>query len=444
MTGDTAAPGKAIAPRQRGSWIGAGLLGSVHGLAFAGLALAEAGLILALALELSFAIFVYPLLLIPPTLLAVRRLASVVRRLSGEWCGVPIPEPYRPYREPGPRAGTWRRFGQASGQLITEPATWRDLLWMTLDPLLIWLLAAIPVTIVGWGLFGVLMPAYWNPIVQAGGNNWYAFIQVTNWLTALLSVPLGLAFIALGLWLAPYFLRWYGQAARSMLAPTKQVALEQQVAHLSETRAEVVDTGAAEIRRIERDLHDGAQARLVAMGMTLSAAEQVIDDNPAAARALLLEARDASAKALTELRDLVRGIHPPVLADRGIGEAVRALAMDSGRKIQVTNELPGRPSAPVESAAYFAVSELLVNVSKHAGASHVWIDMRYERGMLRIDVGDDGQGGADPSQGTGLRGIERRLSAFDGILALSSPPGGPTVATLELPCELSSPKTSSF
>jgi signal transduction histidine kinase len=420
------------------------LLGSVHGLAFVGLALAEAGLILALTLELSFAIFVYPLLLIPPTLLAVRRLASVVRRLSGEWCGVPIPEPYRPYREPGPRAGTWRRFGQASGQLITEPATWRDLLWMTLDPLLIWLLPAIPVTLVGWGLFGVLMPAYWNPIVQAGGNNWYAFIPVTNWLTALLSVPLGVAFIALGLWIAPLFLRWYGQSARSMLAPTRQATLERQVAHLSETRAEVVDTGAAEIRRIERDLHDGAQARLVAMGMTLSAAEQVIDDNPAAARALLLEARDASAKALTELRDLVRGIHPPVLADRGIGEAVRALAMDSGRKIQVTNELPGRPPAPVESAAYFAVSELLVNVSKHAGAGHVWIDMRYERGMLRIDVGDDGQGGANPSQGTGLRGIERRLSAFDGILALSSPPGGPTVATLELPCELSSPKTSSF
>jgi signal transduction histidine kinase len=444
MTGNTAAPGKAIAPRQRGSWIGARLLSSIHGLAFVGLALAEAGLILALALELSFAIFVYPLLFIPPTLLAVRRLASVVRRLSGEWCGVPIPEPYRPYREPSPRAGTWRRFGQASGQLITEPATWRDLLWMTLDPLLIWLLAAIPAIFVGYGLFGVLMPAYWNPIVQAGGNNWYAFIPVTNWLTALLSVPLGLAFIALGLWLAPYFLRWYGQAARSMLAPTKQEALEQQVAHLSETRAEVVDTGAAEIRRIERDLHDGAQARLVAMGMTLSAAEQVIDDNPAAARALLLEARDSSAKALTELRDLVRGIHPPVLADRGIGEAVRALAMDSGRKIQVTNELPGRPPAPVESAAYFAVSELLANVAKHAGASHVWIDMRYERGMMRIDVGDDGQGGADPSQGTGLRGIERRLSAFDGILALSSPPGGPTVATLEMPCELSSPKTSSF
>jgi signal transduction histidine kinase len=170
----------------------------------------------------------------------------------------------------------------------------------------------------------------------------------------------------------------------------------------------------------------------------------VLDQNPDAARALLLEARDASAKALTELRGLVRGIHPPVLADRGIGEAVRALAMDSALKVRVTNELPGRPPAPVESAAYFAVSELLANVSKHAGAHQVWIDMRYERGLMRIDVGDDGRGGADPGRGTGLRGIERRLSAFDGILALSSPPGGPTVATMELPCELSSPKTSSF
>jgi signal transduction histidine kinase len=444
MTGIAPTTGNSITPRQRGSWASRGLLDSARGLAFCGLAAAEGGLVLALALELSFAIFVYPLLFVPPTLLAVRRLANLVRRLSGEWCGVPIPVPYRAYREPAPGAGRWQRLGQAGGQLVTEPATWRDLLWMTLDPLLIWLLPFIPITVVAWGLFGVLMPAYWIPLTQAGGNNWYAFIHVTNWTTALLSVPLGVAFIALGLWIAPLFLRWYGQSARSMLAPTKQAALEQQVAHLAESRAEVVDTGAAEIRRIERDLHDGAQARLVAMGMTLSAAEQVIDDNPAAARALLLEARDASAKALTELRDLVRGIHPPVLADRGIGEAVRALAMDSPMRVRVSNELPGRPPAPVESAAYFAVSELLANVSKHAGARQVWIDMRYERGMLRIDVGDDGRGGANPSEGTGLRGIERRLSAFDGILALSSPPGGPTVATLELPCELSSPKTSSF
>jgi signal transduction histidine kinase len=444
MTGNTAATGNSLIPRRRGSWAGAGLLASARGIALVFVAVAEGGLILALTLELSLGSLVYPLLFIPATLLAVRRLANRVRRLSGEWCGVPIDEPYRAYTEPDPGAGIWRRFGQASGQLITEQATWRDLLWMTVDPLFVWLLPFIPATILAWGLFGVLMPAYWMPLVQGGGNNWYAFIHVTNWTTALLSIPLGIAFIVLGIWTAPLFLRWYGQAARSMLAPTKQAALEQQVAHLSESRAEVVDTGAAEIRRIERDLHDGAQARLVAMGMTLSAAEQVLDQNPDAARALLLEARDASAKALTELRDLVRGIHPPVLADRGIGEAVRALAMDTPLRIRVTNELPGRPPAPVESAAYFAVSELLANVSKHAGAGQVWIDMRYERGMLRIDVGDDGRGGATPGEGTGLRGIERRLAAFDGILALSSPPGGPTVATLELPCALSSPKTSSF
>jgi signal transduction histidine kinase len=400
--------------------------------------------VLALVLELSLAVFVYPLLLTVPTLLAVRRLANVVRRLAGQWCRVPIPVPYRVHAEPGAQAGTWRRFGKTSGRLLTEPATWRDLLWMTVDPAAGWVLAIIPAGLILNGLFGLVMPVVWSPIVHAGGNNWYAFIHVTGTPSAWLCVPLGVAFIAVGLWLAPLFLRWYGRLAHSMLAPTKQAALEQQVAHLSESRAEVVDAGAAEFRRIERDLHDGAQARLVATGMTLSAAEQVLDQNPDAARALLLEARDASAKALTELRDLVRGIHPPVLADRGIGEAVRALAMDSPQKTRVTNELPGRPAAPVESAAYFAVSELLANVSKHAGARQVWIDMRYEHGLLRIDVGDDGRGGADPGRGTGLRGIERRLSAFDGILALSSPPGGPTVATMELPCELSSPKTSSF
>jgi signal transduction histidine kinase len=443
MTGKTAATGSSAGLRRRGSWVSTGLTDSARGLAFLGLALAGVGLRVALILELGLAVFAYPLLLVPPTLLAVRRLAGRTRRLSGEWCGVPIPVPYRAYARPA-SGGVWRRFGRASGQLATDPATWRDLLWMTVDPVTSCVLGVFPAGAVAWGVFGVLMPAYWSPIVRAGGNNWYAFIHVTSTASAWLCVPLGIAFIALGLWLAPLMLRQYGRLAHSMLAPTRQAALERQVAHLAESRAETVGTGAAEIRRIERDLHDGAQARLVAMGMTLSAAEQVIGDNPDAARALVVEARDASARALTELRDLVRGIHPPVLADRGIAEAVRALAMDSPLRIRVTSELAGRPPAPVESAAYFAVSELVANVSKHAGANQVWIDLRYERGMLRIDVGDDGRGGADPAQGTGLRGIERRLSAFDGILALSSPPGGPTLATMELPCELSSPKTSSF
>src|SRR5690606_17592089 len=184
------------------------------------------------------------------------------------------------------------------------------------------------------------------------------------------------------------------------------------------------------------------QARLVAMGMTLGAIEHLLDKDPEKARLLLAETRRSSAQALNELRDLVRGIHPPVLADRGLGDAVKALALDHPLPTEVTVDLPGRAEPPVESAAYFAVSEILTNAAKHSGASRVWIDIRYNNGMLKISVTDDGQGGATMDGGTGLRGIERRIGAFDGVLALSSPVGGPTTVTLELPCALSSPKTS--
>ena len=170
------------------------------------------------------------------------------------------------------------------------------------------------------------------------------------------------------------------------------------------------------------------------MGMTLDAIEQQIESSPQAARALLAEAKASSVQALTELRDLVRGIHPPVLADRGVADAIRALALDTPIPVRVCAELPDRPPAPVESAAYFAVSELLTNVVKHAAAQEAWIDVRHSAGLLRISVGDDGRGGADPADGSGLRGIERRLAAFDGVLALTSPAGGPTVVNLEIPC----------
>jgi len=176
--------------------------------------------------------------------------------------------------------------------------------------------------------------------------------------------------------------------------------------------------------------------------MTLGAIEHLLDKDPEKARVLLAETRQTSAQALQELRDLVRGIHPPVLADRGLGDAVKALALDHPLRPEVTVDLPGRADPPVESAAYFAVSEILTNAAKHSGASRVWIDLRYEDGTLRISVTDDGRGGARMEDGTGLRGIERRIGTFDGVLALSSPPGGPTIVTLELPCALSSPKTS--
>jgi signal transduction histidine kinase len=423
------------------SRIGGGLLAAGRGVALAGLMLAGVGLWVALAFAVTFVVLGIGLFLMPGILLAVRRLADRVRRLAGEWTGVDVGIPYlrRPGDE-GPDGSGWRRLGW----LLTDRATWRDLLWLTVDSTIGGVIALIPASLLLWGLFGIVMPAVWKPITDAGGSTWYAMIHVTSPLTAWLSVPLGVVFVLLGLWTGRWLITAYFRWARLLLAPTPKAELALRVRHLTKSRSELVDTRAAEVHRIERDLHDGAQARLVAMGMTLGAAERVLDDNPAAARALLIEARNSSARALAELRDLVRGIHPPVLADRGPADAIRALAMDSPMKIHLVADLTGRPEAPVESAGYFAVSELLANAAKHAHAREIWIDMRHERGLLRIDVTDDGHGGADPAGGSGLSGIERRLGAFDGILALSSPPGGPTVVRMELPCELSSPKTSSY
>ncbi|MEU2086343.1 ATP-binding protein, partial [Streptomyces albus] len=154
------------------------------------------------------------------------------------------------------------------------------------------------------------------------------------------------------------------------------------------------------------------------------------------------QARENSAEALTELRDLVRGIHPPVLAERGLGDAAKALALRMAIPVEVDVDLPGRFPEPVESAAYFAVSEVLTNAAKHAGAERVWLDIHHtaaDGGMLRIAVTDDGRGGADLTKGSGLAGVERRLGQFDGILALNSPPGGPTMITMEIPCRPTKP-----
>jgi signal transduction histidine kinase len=418
-----------------------GIAATGHGLAFVGLALP--GLVLSLlilalvlpgpglvayglgqhhyaartALVLALPALVVSLFLASRLLLVIRRLARLTRRLSGRWCGVPIADPYLPRPgADGRKAGPGRRLGW----LLTDPATWRDLLWAAVNGCVGWLLAVLPTGLLALGVLGVIAP--------------YA---------ALDERVLVVGAAVLGLLAAPWLMRGYGYLARSMLAPAQQAELALRVRHLAQTRTEALDTGAAEIRRIERDLHDGAQARLVAMGMTLDAAGQIIDTNPEAARALLYEARDASVKALAELRALVRGIHPPVLADRGLADAIAALTLDTPLRIHLESDLAGRPPAWVESAAYFAVSELLANVSKHAEARETWIDIRHTDGMLRIGVTDNGHGGADPARGSGLRGIERRLAAFDGVLAISSPLGGPTAVTMEIPCELSLPKTSS-
>jgi signal transduction histidine kinase len=360
------------------------------------------------------------LCLAPVLVLATRLAAKMTRRLLVRWYGRAIPEPYRSPAGRGPRR---------TGQLLTDPATWRDLLWASMGGCVGGLMLLAPIVSVGVGLIefiGSRVISTIPPPAYPGNSS-----------TSILLI--GFALVAVGLALAPWTLRGYAALARGLLAPPGyNTELDRRIRHLTTTRAEMIDSGAAEIRRIERDLHDGAQARLVAMGMTLDAAGQLIEDDPKAARALLIEARDSSARALRELRALVRGIHPPVLADRGLAAAIRALTLDSPLRIHLTSELDGRSrlEEPIESAAYFTVSELLANVGKHAQASQVWIDIRHDDGMLKITVTDDGLGGADSGQGTGLHGIERRLAAFDGVLAVSSPPGGPTVVTFGIPCPL--------
>ena len=432
----------------------AGLVAATRGVAFAGLMLAGLGLLIVIvgALFLT-ALGVAALIVgnrgpqdshmllalvvlgtglglarfaVPYALLGVRGLARLTRQLAADWCGVPIPERYTP------RPDEALTFTGRLTWLAMDRATWRDLWWTVASPVAC-ILAALPAVIIAIGLIEFIGPELTREIPPPAfpGN------------AAGTLIVLGLAIASTGVLAAPALLRAYGLLARSMLTPDGEAELASRVRQLTQTRTEALDTGAAEIRRIERDLHDGAQARLVAMGMTLDAAGQIIDSNPEAARALVHEARDASVKALAELRALVRGIHPPVLADRGLADAIRALALDSPMRIHLASELTGRPPAPVESAAYFAVSELLANVSKHAEARQTWVDIRHTDEMLRIGVTDNGHGGAEPARGTGLRGIERRLASFDGVVAISSPPGGPTAVTMEIPCALSSPKTSS-
>jgi signal transduction histidine kinase len=243
----------------------------------------------------------------------------------------------------------------------------------------------------------------------------------------------GAALIAAGCMLVPRTVAW---AADQQLV-RRAAALTQRVDRLDRTRSDATSTAVAELRRIERDLHDGAQARLVAVGMSLRAAEQLMPASPEAALALIGEARETSSRALADLRDLVRGIYPPVLADRGLADAVRTLALDTPLTVETDITLSGEPSMPIAAAVYFGIAEILTNAVRHSGADKVEIGIGYAGGQLRATVTDDGGGGADASKGTGLVGVERRLATFDGVLAVSSPPGGPTIVAIEVPCELS-------
>ena len=289
--------------------------------------------------------------------------------------------------------------------------------------------------LIGFGVFIASGAALkWTQPVPGLLAGMYGLVLLDNPAMRLIVVLEGLAFLGCGLALAPWMLTLRADAE---LIRRAQV-LTQRVTRLTETRSDATSTAITELRRIERDLHDGAQARLVAVGMALRAAEQLMPASPEAALALIGEARETSSRALADLRDLVRGIYPPVLADRGLADAVRTLALDTPVTVETDITLAGEPPMPIAAAVYFGIAEILTNAVRHSGADKVEIGIGYAGGLLRAAVTDDGAGGADASRGTGLAGVERRLATFDGILAVSSPLGGPTIIALEVPCTLAS------
>ncbi|MFI1802692.1 sensor histidine kinase [Streptomyces californicus] len=402
-------------------------------LSVVGLAVSTALFVLAVV-SISFILLGIGVFTTPVVLEAVRKHANQRRLWAATWSSVRIPVPYRPFPKEL-RPGVTGQVERTT-LMLKDPATWRDLLWLLVDITAGSVLAVVAAGLMLYPVESVVLAAgLWR--VFQDEPYWYMFVPVDSQLTGLAALALGIVLFHVGLRATEAVLRAHFLLARTVLAPARDEELARRVERLTETRHEAVDTAASELRRIERDLHDGAQARLVAMGMNLGTIEALVEKDPAQAKKMLAMARESSAEALTELRDLVRGIHPPVLAERGLGDAVRALALRLPVATEVTVELAGRAEAPVESAAYFAVSEALTNAVKHAQAERVYVDLHHTEGMLRISVTDDGKGGAVAGPGSGLSGIERRLGTFDGVLAVSSPAGGPTMVTMEIPCALS-------
>jgi signal transduction histidine kinase len=325
-----------------------------------------------------------------------------------------------------------RRYADLMGVAITVPAPGEQILQQFAFHLLSALLSLIAFVVVvgswafslagfGWLAFGWAGPSDWMPY---GDPVAMSVVPVAATLLLVLGIVAADRFTALELALA-----------RAMLEPSRTVVLTQRVDALTESRADVVDAADAERRRIERDLHDGAQQRLVSLAMNLGMARASLADADPRALEALTAAHDEAKLALTELRDLVRGLHPAVLDDRGLDAALSGIAARSPVPVRLSVAVPQRPSRTVEAVAYFVVAEALTNVAKHAGARSVEVRVSTSDGRLRLMISDDGRGGADPARGTGLRGLAQRVGSVDGSLDVSSPLGGPTVIRAELPCE---------
>ncbi|WP_326559268.1 sensor histidine kinase [Micromonospora sp. NBC_01796] len=394
----------------------------------AGLAVAELLLLTWVLTTLTLAAVWIGLPLFVSAVLALRRFADRRRLWAGEKMGVVIGRLYRPVPERG-----WVMRFQA---VAKDPATWRDIRWLFVDCTAGLALCLVPVALFLAGVLGLALPLIWSQLPADAALDFPLGLRVTDVSSALtIAVPNGILYLVGWWWLTPALMRWYARLVELCLRPDERSRLSDRVERLASSRAHSVDHQAAELRRIERDLHDGTQAHLVALGMNLGLAETMLTDDPKV-QSLLAEARAHNSQAITELRALVRGIRPPVLSDRGLVGALQALAIRIPMEVEVDIELPARPPEPIESAVYFAVAEALTNAIKHSGATHAWVRGTFVNGTLSFLVGDNGRGGAAPTTGGGLEGIERRLGVFDGTTAVASPPGGGTTIRFDIPCEL--------
>jgi signal transduction histidine kinase len=374
--------------------------------------------------------------------LAAREYAAVPRALARTLLGEDVGTPRRRRRTArGPWAWLRASFGDVDG--------WRAI---------VYIVVSFPVTVVGayvtlvataMALVAATYPVWWAAFgptnTDALGVTHHSGVQfgefyVDTWPRALALAIVGVAALFVVPWIARLFTAADRLLVRGLLGPT---SLSERVDDLEVTRAQAVDDSAATLRRIERDLHDGTQARLVALAMHLDMAKEALgggdtptDGTPgldvARTRELLDQAHRNATEAIAELREVTRSIHPPAL-DRGLDEALATLAARSGVPARVETRLAVRPSPAIETIAYYCVAELLANVAKHSGARHATVEVDGDERSLRLLVADDGRGGARLADGGGLAGLAERVRTVDGRLTLSSPAGGPTVAIVELP-----------
>ncbi|MEO3809661.1 sensor domain-containing protein [Sphaerisporangium sp. B11E5] len=377
---------------------------------------------LAVAVSVSLGLLIVwvglPLFLL--TILCWRGGAMLERRLMWPAFGISIRDPYRPW----PDAGFVRRLTW----LPSDPATWKDLGY---------LLLLFPLGLVEFTLSAVL----WSCSIGFTAQPVLVLLGVPTSITPELvidtvpeSIPwmlLGLAFTAGTLYVVRGMGWLHGMLAVALLGPGD----EEQVTHLRASRARGVDAAEAERRRIERDLHDGAQQRLLAVAMDLGRAQAKMESDPDEAKELLAQAHAGAKAAIAELRDLARGIYPAILTDRGLDAALSALAARAPVHVSVTVDIDHRPPPAVESIAYFVVAESLTNMAKHSLATEASVRVAKERDHVLVEIYDNGMGGAVASPGGGLAGLADRAATIDGTLTVHSPPGGPTVISARLPYE---------